>query len=158
MTNDECSQSSVDTHNYGRRWFTRRCAAGLLAVAAFVTMAGIAVLPSAGTAFAAPAYHHYTKDFYTNIYSSPFVGRVHVQAGWRANGQTVYLDYLYATPEGYGISVTWQGATGGGYGNLTFGENEQWCIGPFGVGCFAGGVRVVVNTNGTVINIYQWGL
>jgi len=111
----------------------------------------LSILPSSGPASAATTYLHATGT-YVHI-----LGSVHWQSAWYTTGSAVYPRYNYASPGGYGETVTWSGVTREWNGNLDFGFNDQACWGPWGVGCFAGGFRLVVNDQGRVINMYSWG-
>jgi hypothetical protein len=77
-----------------------------------------------------------------------------------ANGSHVYQWNVGCTASGYGESCTWDGYfhNGGGwpYYSMQFGEDGQFCVAPFGVGCFNNGIRQSVTDSGRLTGFYDW--
>jgi hypothetical protein len=119
--------------------------AAVLSVGAATTPAGAATAP------------YKTASFDLSVSFLGGLGHVNLQGEYKYNGHDVYqVGSVYCTPSGYGMTVTWCGATGGGNGDLTFGFNESGCIGPDSIGCITGGFRAVVNTSGNFVNAYTF--
>jgi hypothetical protein len=124
-----------------------------------LTVVGIGALLSLGItatpASAAPAYSYHWYSASISVGNG--LSHVTLQAEYKDNGSDVYsVGPVYCTPSGYGITITWCGATGGGASNLTFGFNTNECIGPWGIGCFSGGYRGTINTWGQLVGWYTF--
>jgi len=124
---------------------------------AAVGSAAVLSMGAAATPAGAATSPYKTSGF--SEQTSYLLGLAHVnlQGTLEYNGHDVYqVGPVHCSASGLGLSVTWCGATGGGSGNLTFGYNETVCVpGPW-TSCVSGGLRMVFNTSGKLINTYSF--